>query len=883
MPTTGGSNPTTGGGIVGSGSLMPNARLQNGRYIVDKILGSGGMGTAVLAKDTRVSNKIVVIKELVSDSNDKVQFQEDVRNFEREVETLSTLDHPLIPAVTDSFQEGTRYFMVQEYVSGENLETHLDRLGKAMPEREVLTYAAQVLDIMDYLAQQTPPIVHRDIKPANIIIGSKDKRAHLVDFGIARADVAKNTQKKQTSALGTPGYAPPEQYQGNADARSDLYALAATMHHLLTNRDPRDFGPFSYPPARSVNPQISPETEQMLTKALTIDVNKRYRNPAEMRQRVEEILRDRFKVAPDTSMYMFATSGSMTVPAVPPTPPPHQQPQPVRPQPQPQFPPPRPVPPRQNNNNGLLRGLGILAVVVILILAILIVPLLLTNSRSGNSGTTTASTPSPEVNQTAQVESNGIGASLVNGELIGLSDGTLAFDTSRPDGDVKTQAAQKLKDGDNSAASSLFRSALTQESNDAEALIYLENLRVQSSGLPHITLIAGVMLTGSDSAAIQAGRDALQGMYVAQKEFNANNGAKLNGTLVRILIANAGSSSQNAKQAAQQIVKLAQSDKTVIGVSGWPYSSFTQNALDVLSSARIPMLSGTASSDDLTDASPYFFRVAPPNTFQAQVGAQYALNKLQAKEVAVFVDQSDSYSRSLADAFRQQYQKLGGTIQGPYQYTRGDQGSVTSALQSLASQDTTPGVIYFSGYSGDVAGLMNQVAANPKFANTKILGGDALYNLGGYTTGNRAGYDRLHFTAFAYPDEWDVLGFGGQKPGFFADYGNAFDPNKQHKGSPYGFTRPAFNVMLAYDATLALITAGGKITSSGKQSFSGADVRQALLSISGNGAIQGVSGQIAFGSNGDPVDKAVVVIYVDQNGNNHMENQLGSGKFLVNS
>ncbi len=187
------SGTTTGGGSGGARTLVPGSTLQNGRYVVDKVLGEGGMGAAGLARDTRVSNKLVVVKELVSDTADPKQHQEDVRNFEREVETLARLDHPLIPTVTDSFQEGSHYFMVQEYASGETLEERMERTNQPMAEREALTYASQVLDILEYLEEQTPPIVHRDIKPANIIIGSKDKRARLVDFGIARA----GQQKRQ--------------------------------------------------------------------------------------------------------------------------------------------------------------------------------------------------------------------------------------------------------------------------------------------------------------------------------------------------------------------------------------------------------------------------------------------------------------------------------------------------------------------------------------------------------------------------------------------------------------------------------------------------------------------------------------------------------------
>src|SRR5713226_3115629 len=217
------TQPATVGPAVAvptSHSLTLGSRLQGGRYVIKKVLGQGGMGAALLATDLRLDSKQVVIKELLSEQPDSSHLQEDVRNFKREVVTLAHIDHPLVPNVTDHFQEGTRYFMVQEYVEGETLEERMDKTNQPMKEREVLGYASEVLDVLDYLEQQTPPIVHRDIKPANIIIGAKDKRAHLVDFGIARADENRNAQRKQTAALGTPGYAPPEQYQGNADSRS---------------------------------------------------------------------------------------------------------------------------------------------------------------------------------------------------------------------------------------------------------------------------------------------------------------------------------------------------------------------------------------------------------------------------------------------------------------------------------------------------------------------------------------------------------------------------------------------------------------------------------------------------------------------------------------
>ncbi len=288
----------TPGGAVTSDStvinpvagLTPGVSLQMGRYVVVKALGEGGMGSVLLAKDTRLADKLTVVKVLNVDSSNTEKLQEDVRNFTREAETLAHLDHPLIPDVTDHFEEGSRYYMVMDYVEGENLEHWLERAKQPMPEEDALRYALEVLDILEYLSRQQPVIVHRDIKPANIIIGAKDKHAHLVDFGIARANTTVNGKMRKTTALGTPGYAPPEQYQGYADPRSDLYALAATIHHLVTNRDPGENAPFQFPPTRALNPRISPELEKILIKALKTSANERYQTPQEMRLDLEALV-----------------------------------------------------------------------------------------------------------------------------------------------------------------------------------------------------------------------------------------------------------------------------------------------------------------------------------------------------------------------------------------------------------------------------------------------------------------------------------------------------------------------------------------------------------------------------------------------------------------
>src|SRR5437588_6533202 len=529
------SNISVGGT---SRSLAVGTHLQGGRYVITKILGEGGMGTALLATDKRTDNKLVVIKELVSDNSDPAKYQEDVRNFKREVATLAHLDHPLIPNVTDHFQEGPRYFMVQEYVEGENLEERMDRVNQPMKEREALGYASEVLDILDYLSQQTPPIVHRDIKPANIIIGTKDKRAHLVDFGIARADETRNAQRKQTSALGTPGYAPPEQYQANADPRAALYALAATLHHVLTNRDPRNHPPFTYPPVRTLNPQLSPEIEKVLNRALINDINQRYQSAAAMKRDIDDILLKRFGVSGNISSYTLGTSGPMhtvsaaSAPTAPYQPVQRQQQSPPRHSPPLSYPPPPPAPltpvpqsirsrPAQQQRRG--SNYFVLTFILLLLVVLVIGAGLFAIPYIRNLGGQGAATPGSTAVATATgLPANGIGAfKAPDGEFIGVSDGTFAFAVSGPGGTFKTQAADKLKAGDPISAESLWQAALSKDSGDAESLIYLEDQRVlnahTASNIPYITIVVGTMLTGNNASV---GHDDLQGAYVLQKEFN---------------------------------------------------------------------------------------------------------------------------------------------------------------------------------------------------------------------------------------------------------------------------------------------------------------------------------------------------------------------------
>ncbi len=247
--------------------------LRNGEYRIEAVLGQGGMGQVFLASHTALQIPLALkqgradqpMPEIVVAELERILYADNsihhspntaahkltesdfptsggvhTDRFLREALLLARLQHAALPSLYDYFLEDGNWYLVMDYIPGPTLSSYMHKNG-AIPPLEALNYAMQLCDVLEYLHKQVPPVVFRDLKPSNIIL-SPDGRVMLVDFGIAR--YFKAGQMNDTTEFGSPGYAPPEQYQGGSqtDGRSDLYSLGVILHEMLSGQRPAGMG-----------------------------------------------------------------------------------------------------------------------------------------------------------------------------------------------------------------------------------------------------------------------------------------------------------------------------------------------------------------------------------------------------------------------------------------------------------------------------------------------------------------------------------------------------------------------------------------------------------------------------------------------------------------
>lgn len=269
--------------------LLPAQHLLKGRYGIVRKLAQGGQSAVYLARDTYAENAERAIKEMSESQLEPEKRQQAINDFMREAQLLFSLDHPALARVIDFFMENTRYFLVMEYVPGHNLEDEMVQYRREPLDWEDVTlWGIALAGVLTYLHSQQPAIVYRDLKPANVML-LPDGNVKLIDFGIARR--LHPARMADTMQLGTDGYAPLEQYSSRSEPRSDVYALGASLYHLLTGRVP-EAAPLrvaghQLTQIRALNPRVPEPVERVINQALNLYAKDRFQSAQEMQAALE--------------------------------------------------------------------------------------------------------------------------------------------------------------------------------------------------------------------------------------------------------------------------------------------------------------------------------------------------------------------------------------------------------------------------------------------------------------------------------------------------------------------------------------------------------------------------------------------------------------------
>lgn len=257
--------------------MAQRGEIIDGKYEILREVGRGGMSIVYLAMDKRL-NKQWAIKEFRKDKDDASK-QVALKALLDEANLMKKLDHPTLPRIVDIIDNKQTVYVIMDYIEGESLNKVLDAYG-AQPQEAVIEWAKQLSEVLDYLHTQNPPVIYRDMKPANIML-KPDGTVRLIDFGIARE--YKEGKDGDTEAIGTRGYAAPEQFggRGQTDARTDIYSLGVTLYHLVTGKNPAE-PPYEIYPIRHWDPSFSSGFEWLIQKCTQLNPGDRYQSCAEV-------------------------------------------------------------------------------------------------------------------------------------------------------------------------------------------------------------------------------------------------------------------------------------------------------------------------------------------------------------------------------------------------------------------------------------------------------------------------------------------------------------------------------------------------------------------------------------------------------------------------
>ncbi len=833
-----------------------------------------------MLRDLVVIRRVIPPKELATNA------EQAVRTAALHLAVLG--QHPGFPGLIDVFGEHGFYYVVFEYIEGKSLAELIQERGAPLAERSVAEYGRQLCELLQVLSSQQPPLVHGSINPETVIVSPHEKRVSLIHMPLFAPAPLSETEAKTAV-----GYFAPEQVHGSVERASDIYGLAATLHHALTGYDPNEHMTFFYPPIRSLNSAVSSGMEAILQRALRASVVQRYHQPAAMQQDLKSLAA--------TRQSQNGRAGIVDSPA---------------------FQPGAMLEWRRRKETFTPIVFWTVSIGICLLLLSALLLAIEHNPparRTQSLGTTAtiAAIQNATATYVAQQETAATNAELTPETQmytkagIGISDGHFIFDAYAPRTDValKQQAIQALQASDMSTAADQWMLAISTDPTDGEARIYSENLVLLQHSLPYVTVVLGL---GFDKRPemLSTDRAYMQAAFLAQYEIN-EFGLLPDNLFLRILIANSGPDNANVGTITHFIVNDVVHDGNpdhIIAVVGWPTSLQTMQASPILATAHLPLVSPTASNEELSGINSYFFRINPSYKIQANA-LTAAIQQMHARTVLVMRDQSDPESASIADALVARLRELKVTVinrsEDDFTELITTVGEYRNTIKEAMADNVN--AIFLAGSDVDAIRLAHAVGvafrnhpANPVLASLKILGGnmlaldmglllgqcrdgvgDACSNPADASLAGRYPQDmqRLSFISLGDSQEWNALHLPVvMLPPFFTDWVGIYQNSVvADENAP----SPDQNVMLTYDALQIIVSAAQSV----QGSLAGQPIHDALTSL-GEGTtpvFQGVSGRILFDAQGNPVDKAIAVLYIQASGGaNVIKLREITGTFQVN-
>ena len=800
--------------------------IVNGRYKVISKLGKGGFGTTYSAYDNQQSPPLIVVLKQIriiqSENNEAERDNDYIRRLRLEADTLRNLQHPCIPKFFDSFEEDKYYYIVQEYIEGDELSKEI-LPGEPIGEEEAESILREILEILQFVHENN--IIHRDVKPANIIRRKINGKLYLIDFGAVKEIATEHTNaagNPLTKAIISMGYTPPEQLAGQPKLNSDIYALGITIMQAITGFTIRAIDSRFNIPTRDNQgnyiwedyaPQISPRFKAIISRMIPYSFCDRDRY-----QSVAEILQDLNRESPPPDDH-----------------------------------PPAPLSKSFYTRYRKRIKFAIIAIVTCFALIIFSIQSITTISQSflklSNAFGTNNKTCSLEL------EDN-------------ISCGEEILDPLSK-GAIRRWAAEQHQQKKYTEATKYFQKSWQKERRDAETLIYLNNSLLDANKIDHYTIAVAVPLSFNKIIkSSETAQDFLRGVAQVQTEVNLNL-SKINPEIknqlspynfltyrsisqtknkgLKVIIVDDANNKEQAKQVAQKIANR----KGVLGIIGHYTSRMTLNTVDIYQQKQLAQISYGTTTKELTEnPKNNFFRVVYTNEEEADALLKYIeQNDLAAKRIAIFYNPNSEYSNRFKIELETKIENLGNPnikIINAFDLADENYFSASSALKQIVDDGVN---ICLLLPDGQVSNSLAKAIDVLKLDNGErlILGANVLIN------------SKVNQIETTRPLNLIVTTFWHST----ADLASTFNQQTQQLWG----NRVNGGTAMAYDATLAMLEA---IKRQDKPTRPGT-IQQ--LSDGNFSVVKTATGEINFNTpkNGDRLNfyPTLVRLHKCQDGNNH--------------